>query len=192
MSNTLQIEGTGGGISASLQRLSGKPYRNYAVQGVMLLSADAFGPAIPTQWDQAKRADPDIKTVIMTGAGNDVIQNPGLQTDCMNDGEQCKEFRAKVFAALDKLWSQMADDGVKDIIYVQYAASAGNNMPTNNQSASMPIPACTTGKVRCHSQPTTDLVMDDLAGDGIHPVRAANDRVAKALLDKMKTEGMRR
>src|SRR5262245_31116443 len=32
MSNTLQLEGTGGGLAPSLQRASGQPYPNYGVQ----------------------------------------------------------------------------------------------------------------------------------------------------------------
>ena len=62
----------------------------------------------------------------MTGGGNDIIQNPGLQSDCQTGGEQCKEIRMKMVEALDKLWTQMATDGVKDIVYVRYAASAGS------------------------------------------------------------------
>jgi hypothetical protein len=190
MSNTLQLEGTGGGIAPSLQAASGQPYRNYAVQGVMLLSADTFGPAIPTQWDQAKVINPNIKTVVMTGGGNDVIQNPGLQSDCQMDGDQCKQFRMDLVAALDKLWTQMASDGVQDIIYVRYASQAGMMM----MSSSTPmVPAiCTSGKVRCHSLATDDLVNGELALDNIHPLVTANDRMAKALVDMMKTEGMRR
>jgi len=191
MSNTLQLSGTGGGIAPSLQRESGQPYRNYGVQGVMLLSADLFGPAIPTQWDSAKRVDANIKTVVMTGGGNDVIQNPGLQTDCEMDGEQCREFRMKVVAALDELWTQMASDGVEDIIYVRYAAKSTTMMPMGSPSATVPA-ICTSGLVRCHALDTTDLVNGEIASDGIHPLRSANDRIAKAIVELMETEGMRR
>jgi hypothetical protein len=75
MSNTLQLEGTGGGISPALIKVSGQRYRNYAVQGVMLLSFSTFGPAIPSQWDAAVRANSKIKTVVMTAGGNDIIQS---------------------------------------------------------------------------------------------------------------------
>jgi hypothetical protein len=192
MSNTLALTGTGGGISPSLRRLSGQPYRNYAVQGVMLLSADLFGPAIPTQWDSAKRAGSDIKTVVMTGGGNDVIQNPGLQADCEMNGEQCKQFRMQIVAALDKLWTQMADDGVEDIIYVRYAASAGSGSMMPPMDPPAPPAICTSGKVRCHSLDTTALVNGELAGDGIHPLASANDRIAQALVDMMAAKGIRR
>jgi hypothetical protein len=190
MSNTLQLEGTGGGIAPSLQGASGQPYRNYAVQGVMLLSDDSFGPAIPTQWDQAKFVNPDIKTVVMTGGGNDVIQNPGLQSDCDMDGDQCKEFRKNLIAALDKLWTQMASDGVQDIIYVRYAAKS-TTMMTGSSTPMVPA-ICTSGKVRCHSLDTTDLVNGEIALDNIHPLISANDRMAMALVDMMQAEGMRR
>ena len=193
MSNTLQVEGTGGGIAPSLQRASGQPYPNYGVQGVMLLQADTFGPAIPTQWDTAKRVAKDIKTVVMTGGGNDVIQNPGLESDCQMNGAQCMKFRMDLVAALDKLWTQMATDGVQDIIYVRYSSKAGSGGSAMQMSGQeMPVPVCTTGKVRCHALETTDIVGDELAADNIHPLQSANDRMAKALVDMMTQMGMRR
>lgn len=57
--------------------------KNYGVQGVLLLEdSPIFGKAIPTQWDKAVEENPDIKTVIMTGGGNDVIQETGMAQAC--------------------------------------------------------------------------------------------------------------
>ena len=60
----------------------------------------------------------------------------------------------------------------------------------------MPAPMvpsiCLSGKVRCHSLDTTALVNGEIAGDGIHPLFSANDRMAEAIVDMMEAEGMRR
>jgi hypothetical protein len=183
MSNTLQIEGTGGGIAPALNQVSGQPYTNYDVQGVMLLMADAFGPAIPTQYESAKQFQPGIKTVVMTGGGNDVIQNPTLQASCMMNGPECK------------LWSEMSDDGVQDVIYVRYSKAASSSSSDMADAGPPPAPPqiCLTGPIRCHSVDTTDLVAaTDLAGDGIHPLATANQSIAQRVFDLMTKEGMRR
>ncbi|MEY4582878.1 MAG: hypothetical protein RL701_7581 [Pseudomonadota bacterium] len=193
MSNTLQFEGTGGGIVPYLQRASGQPYRNYAVQGVMLLMADEYGPAIPTQWEAAKRADPDIKTVVMTGGGNDVIQSDSVKASCADGGEECKKTLLMISKALNDLWTRMADSGVQDVIYVRYADAAGNTAESLRGEKGTPWPAiCSSGKLRCYSFDTNELVDGDIAVDGVHPLASANDRMAKAIVKFMETEGIRR
>ena len=195
MSNTLQFEGTGGGIAPSLISLSGQRYPNYGVQGVMLLMADSFGPAIPTQWDDAKRVNKSIQTVVMSGGGNDIIQGSStLQGSCSSGGDECKQKLVAISDALDKLWTQMATDGVKDIVYIRYSDATGSLHESLQGDKGLPPPkVCSSGKVRCHAILTTDLVAkSDLALDGIHPLKAANDRIAKRIIDLMMKEGTRR
>jgi hypothetical protein len=186
MSNTL---GSGDGIEGALRRLTEQPYRNYGVQGVLLLEAGFFGPAIPSQYDDAKRRDPDIKTVIMTGGGNDIIQNPSLEASCASGGDACKAKLAEISAALNTLWTEMAEDGVKDVVLIRYSDDAGNTDPSLRDTT--PPPICTMGKIRCHTVETTAAVMGDLL-DGIHPTRAANDRIAKVVQDLLVAKGIRR
>jgi hypothetical protein len=191
MSNTLQIEGTGGGLAPSLTAVAKKPYRNYAVQGTMMLMADTYGPAIPTQWDQAKAMNPNIKTVVMTGGGNDIIQNPTVQSSCMSGGDACKMLLMQINDALGALWTKMADGNVQDIVYVEYASDVGTVDPSLRGMMKVPD-ICTSGRVRCHSVDSTSAIMKQIAADGIHPLQAANDRLAQVVYDLMTSEGMRR
>jgi hypothetical protein len=193
MSNTLQVEGTGGGIAPALIAVAGVPYRNYAVQGVMMLMADTFGPAIPTQYPAAKAANPDIKTVVMTGGGNDIIQNPTLQSDCQMGGAMCKQTLDQIGQALNTLWTQMAADGVQDIVFINYADNVGSTAQSLRGDGGVPTPSiCFSGKVRCHEVDTTAAVMSQIAADGIHPLQAANQRIATQVYALMTQEGMRR
>jgi hypothetical protein len=187
MSNTL---GTGDAIQGALQRLTMQPYRHYAVQGVMLMSASAFGAAIPSQYQTAKRLDPNIKTVVMTGGGNDIIQNPGVQAACNEGTQECVDLLNRISDTLNELWTEMAADGVQDVVYIRYSKDAGS---TSDKVRGMqkPIDVCTSGKIRCHSIDSTEAVMAELQ-DGIHPTRAANDRLAKVIWDVMEKEGVRR
>lgn len=172
----------GAGIQAGLDR-AGTNYRQYAVTATTLLSGQ-----IPGQYDRAKRADPKISTVIMTGGGNDVMFSGGA----CNTPEKCAEFGAEILAGLNKLWTQMADDGVKDVIYIQYSDSAGST-PTDSRGATKAsAPICTSGRISCHSVPTTDIITRADLADGIHPGRAGNDRIAKRVLELMATRKIRR
>jgi hypothetical protein len=158
---------------------------------VMLLMADTFGPAIPTQYDQAKTINKDIKTIVMTGGGNDIIQNPTIQSACMTGGDACKMLLQQISDALNTLWTKMADDKVLDIVYIQYASDVGTVDPTLRMQMAVPS-ICTTGRVRCHAVDTTMSVMHQIAADGIHPLQAANTRVAKQVYDLMTAQGIRR
>jgi hypothetical protein len=193
MSNTLQVEGTGGGIAPSLIAVAGLPYRNYGVQGVMMLMADTFGPAIPTQYTTAKTINPDIKTVVMTGGGNDIIQNPTLQSACQMGTAACKMVLDQIGQALNTLWTQMATDGVQDVVYINYASNVGTTAQSLRGDGGVPTPSiCMTGKIRCHEVDTTAAVMSQIAADGIHPLQAANQRIAAQVYMLMTQEGMRR
>jgi lysophospholipase L1-like esterase len=195
MSNTLQIEGTGGGISASLIG-AGNKYKNYAVQGVMLLTDSSFGPAIPTQWDAASKANSKIKTVLMTAGGNDIIQNSALSADCMAGGTMCDDELKMIGAELVTLWGKMAAAGVQDIIHIMYANDAtGNTLKKSDDNAKGLAEICSKvmAPARCHLFATDDLIKaSDIAIDGIHPLASANDRVAAALEKLMADQHIRR
>ena len=64
----------GGGIQAGLDR-AGTNYRHYALSGTQLLDG-----VIPRQYDRAKAANADIKTVLMTGGGNDIMFSGACST----------------------------------------------------------------------------------------------------------------
>jgi hypothetical protein len=172
--------GGGGGIQAGLDR-AGTRYRHYALSGTTLLSGQ-----IPGQYTRAKSANPKILTAIMTGGGNDIM----FSGSC-NTAESCEAAVKELVMAWDKLWTQMAEDGVKDVVLIQYSADAGTAPTSTRPKMVDQAPICLSGKLNCHYLATTDLVMGQLV-DGIHPTSAANDRIAKALLTLMEMRKMRR
>jgi lysophospholipase L1-like esterase len=172
--------GGGGGIQAGLDR-AGTNYRHYALSGTTLLSGQ-----IPSQYTQAKAVSADIKTVIMTGGGNDVMFSGGCNT-----AELCEMSVMRIQEGLNTLWTEMADDGVKDVIYIAYSADAGTAPTGTRPKEVKPVPICLTGRILCHNLQTTDLVMMQLV-DGIHPTAAANSRIADALIKMMEERKMRR
>ncbi len=183
------------GIQGGVLKASGQPYRTYAIGGTTLLGGgllDALFSSIPVQYQEATQADPDVKTVIMTAGGNDILQT-GLQEDCQMQGDACGEQVTKVLEGLSKLWAEMASDGVQDLVYILYATPEGTNVDfalpdgdgARKRCANVPAP------LRCHIVETLDIVMGDIP-DGIHPSQVASDRIGKAVVELMSARGMRR
>ena len=176
------------GIQQSLIKASGQRYRTYGRGGTRLLNE-----VIPNQYESAKRANPDIKTVVMTGGGNDIIQVPGLRDDCTAMGQMCAMVVGQILDRLTKLWDEMSADGVQDVLYVQYSNPEGNNVDFAQANGDGVKKRCESVKppLRCHRLETLDIVMGDIP-DGIHPSGPAFDRVGKATFDLMVQQGMRR
>jgi lysophospholipase L1-like esterase len=176
------------GIQQSLLKASGQRYRTYGRGGTRLLD-----DVIPNQYETAKRADPDIKTVVMTGGGNDIIQVPGLRDDCTAMGMRCQMVMQQIADRLTKLWDEMSADGVQDVVYVQYANPEGQNVDFALANGDGVKKRCESVKppMRCHRLETLDIVMGDIP-DGIHPSGAAFDRLGQAVFKLMTDQGMRR
>jgi lysophospholipase L1-like esterase len=172
-----------------------RPYRAEAIGGTTLLGGgviDLISANIPTQYQQAVQADPDVKTVIMTAGGNDILQT-GLQEDCEMQGEACAAQVTKVLDTLSMLWAKMAADGVQDIVYILYATPAGKSVDFLLPSGDGALKRCgaVPAPARCHIVETLAIVMGDIP-DGIHPSQTASDRIGKAVVDLMAARGMRR
>jgi hypothetical protein len=188
---------TSGGIEGALDRLAGPlgvKYRHYGVAGVEMLAGNLLGQPIPTQFDAAVRQNRDIKTVIMTGGGNDVlISGPA---DCRAGGPQCRAKLVRIKDAIVALWEKMAKAGVQDVIYIGYSEGAGNGAAPAEFANAMKngvgeaCLAMTT--IRCHVVESTPIVNRRLAGDGIHPAPVASDDLAKAIVKLMADQGIRR
>ena len=169
------------GIQLSLVRLSGQPYRTYGVPGTQLLNGQ-----IPSQYTSAKRENPDIKTVVMTGGGNDLLLTGSTS------GSAATTQIDKVADGLIELWNQMGKDGVKDIVYIEYSRGGTNEMNVNTGTAKI-RPLCEgLTSTRCHWVDSDLYIMKQLMADGIHPTGDGCNKIAKAVIELMEKEGMRR
>jgi len=188
MANTL---GTGNAITGALRR-AGHPYTNYAVQGTMLLKNNIFGQSVINQARRAV-ATKRFKTIVMTGGGNDIIENATLQRDCARTpiGPDCTKKLKDIGDAMVQLWDAMGDNGIEDVVYVSYANAAGNAAGANIASAERLKVACAEAtKIRCHYVDTNPFVPNKgaLLLDGIHPRRPINDQIAAEVYRVMEAE----
>lgn len=173
------------GIQQSLVKASGQRYRTYGVAGTRLLNGQ-----IPNQYARAKREDPDIKTVVMTGGGNDLLLT-GAGNDCETAGPQCRAQIDKVADRLVEFWAEMARDGVKDVIYVEYSRGGASEASVNYGTSKI-RPLCEAAPVDCHWVDSDAIINRALRGDGIHPTDASYDKLGRAIYQLMQDEGMRR
>lgn len=172
----------GGGIETGLLAASGQRYRTYGVAGTMLLDE-----VIPNQYETAKRQNPDIKTVVMTGGGNDLLLTGMTAGGC---GEGCKSTIDKVTERLVKMWDEMAADGVQDVIYIEYSRG-GSNAPGVTYANEVIPPKCAAAPVRCHFI-DSDKFINMVLIDGVHPTADGCQKLGKAAFDLMVEKGMRR
>jgi lysophospholipase L1-like esterase len=181
----------GTGIEVSLEKASKRDYRNFGVPGTKLLDE-----VIPKQYETAKGQGP-VKTVIMTGGGNDIIQDK--PTDCVDSafGDVCKAQTDKVAARLVKLWDEMSDDGVQDVVIIGYTRKASlllSPLAKSAEYSNMTIPplcAAVKPPLRCHAI-DSDTVFDGATREGIHPTNAGYDKIGAAVWQLMQDEGVRR
>jgi len=174
------------GIQQSLLRLSMQPYRVAGVPGVRLLDE-----VIPRQYTAAKRANPDIKTVVMTGGGNDILLT-GAGADRSTAGPATRGQIDMIADRLVKLWDEMGADGVKDIVYIEYSRGGGSEAAVNYATEKIK-PLCDEFvATRCHWIDADDFLMMMLSLDGIHPTGDGCDKIATGVITLMEKEGMRR
>jgi hypothetical protein len=109
-----------GEVKNELERLSGEQYRAYYVGGSELDASRANN--IPEQYDRAVSANPNIKTVILDGGGNDVQMGAGsaCRGSKTSVSAACKSALQAPLNAADKLFSAMRADGVENIVYLNY------------------------------------------------------------------------
>jgi hypothetical protein len=177
----------GGGIEAGLDRVTGKRYRHSAVAGTTVLSE-----IIPGMYATAKRLNPDIKTVIMTGGGNDVIMDPTMAPQCAAGAPACEDRLRQVAARLGELWNQMSADGVRDVIYINYSEGAGTGTGgVDGEAIYREVILKIPPPMAFHPFATTEIV-DGRLVDGIHPTVQACTDIAQGVYDLMKAKGMRR
>ncbi len=170
------------GIQQSLEKTSGRDYRNYAVPGTLVLNEQ-----IPNQYVAAVTADPDVKTVVMTGGGNDILsrQCPGA----------CEDIVDQISARLAELRTQMGEDGVEDVIIVSYGYPADQSRHASldysrgllAQQCRKDVPA-----PRCHYIDPVEELAGKIRGDGIHPTDEGYDILGQMVWDLMQADGVRR
>jgi len=182
------------GTEISLEKVSGRDYRNYGVAGTQLLDG-----RIPGQFDSAVRENPNIKTVVISAGGNDILL--GMITCTFNWTEACNEQVRRVAAGHKELRERMGSMGVEDVIWVHYGYSTSGTSDEPNPTLKpgldlareMAVTGCTPEMMpRCHFIDPVEELYGEIRGDGIHPTGAGYDILGQMVWDVMQERGIRR
>jgi hypothetical protein len=195
------------GIQQSLNAASGQTYRTYGIPGTCILPGHCLlgGTLIPDQYTQAKAENAEIKTVVMTAGGNDILQDFNVSASCGDESfdaqPACKNRVDEIAVRLQELWAEMSKDGVRDVIIVGYTRKAklflsgASLTKVSEYTASKIPPLCEAvpAPLRCHAL-DADMVVPDLAlrSDNIHPDDASYVKLGQAVFELMEEKGMRR
>jgi lysophospholipase L1-like esterase len=175
------------GIEQSLAKASGRTYRNYGVPGTMVLDG-----AIPGQLDAAIAENPNIKTLIMTGGGNDILLGNIFCT--VQWADSCNDTVYEVADALTALREKMADAGIEDVVILSYDYIPNMVVrPGLDLSVMLSNEMCTPDAMpRCHFLNNLNTVSDKIGGDGIHPTAEGYDILGQRVWDLLQERGLRR
>jgi hypothetical protein len=116
-----------GQIQANLEAWAGETFRNYTQSGAEL-SGGLLAPAVDSQYATAKTTDSNIETIIMDGAGNDILipatlfDPYGCRTHWWrwNVSRSCVSLIEDQYVTAVNLLNQMDADGVDNVIYLGY------------------------------------------------------------------------
>lgn len=177
---------------------AGEFYRNYAFPGTSMGNGQ-----IPSHFDTAVAVDPDIKLVIMTGGGNDVLIG-AMQCEAAGSSTN-PECQSVVQNAMDKaesLFEKSVSVGVSDVIYFFYphipSCLLTGEAPNEILDYAYPMARelCEgaeetyDGAIRCHFIDLRPIFGDDYQHinplDCIHPTASGADLIANEIYQIMK------
>jgi hypothetical protein len=96
----------------------------------------------------------------------------------------------EIARGLTTLWTEMAKDGVQDVVYFGYTRSTRNDQPVNLYNTIM-SKACAEAPLRCYFI-DGDVLIDRKTADGIHPTAEGSRALGAAAYQLMVESGMRR
>ena len=123
-----------GVIEDTLYSYAGETFRNYTKSGAEL-SGGALATAIDQQYADAKNTDSNINTILMDGAGNDILipatlfDPYGCRTQWYrwNISNRCVGLIEDQYVTAVNLLNQMAADGVDDVVLLASRVGGAND-----------------------------------------------------------------
>ena len=168
-------------------RPAARPYRTSARAG----RACSTKPSPASTNRQGRR--PRHQDGVMTGGGNDILQDPAILLDCFNVGTACKQQIDKVGVRFKSQLEEAAADGVQDVVIVMYGRGTALGAGPVDYVWQTVKPLCDNAPVNCIMvNPDKVAGMTMAMRDGIHPTDAGFDQLGNYVYELMQREGMRR
>lgn len=182
-------------LQGNLEEYAGQTFRKYTLSGAQLYNSGIGIAPVVDQYAQAKSDNPDIKTIVMDGGGNDILIPVVAQFDpyrCKTRWYQfgqlsskCQEFIDDLYVDGVNLLNDMDNDGVENIIYLGYyytknallsLKSLKQAVDYGNETLAR---ACEYSTVDCtFVDPRSSINNNDIIIDGIHPSSSGSKKLA--------------
>lgn len=182
-----------GVIEDTLYSYAGETFRNYTKSGAEL-SGGALATAIDQQYADAKNTDSNINTILMDGAGNDILipatlfDPYGCRTQWYrwNISNRCVGLIEDQYVTAVNLLNQMAADGVDDVVWLgYYELPRGNSNLTqalNYGDAYLEYACEVASNVDCQFvDPRGTVPASQVESDNIHPTPAGSVNLANQI-----------
>lgn len=188
-------------IQQNLEASAGQTFRKYTKSGAELNGG--LIQSVYSQYAEAKSDNPNIETVVMDGAGNDILipvltlfDPYNCKVDWWEFGKlssSCKNLINDLYVEAVTLLNQMDADGVDNVIYLGYYHT--KDMPVNNLSAlkqavdygdNKLAQACSYSTANCQFiDPRGKISNSDIKADGIHPTTSGSRKLADMIWPKL-------
>lgn len=185
-----------GKIQDNLHSWAGQTFRRYALSGSMVSH-------IADQYDDAKADDPNINTIFMDAAGNDILIPATLfdpyncKVDWWESGlsSSCKALIDDCYVDVVDLLNQMGRDGVDNIIFLGYyhlknglIGTTKLNPAVDYGDAKLALAvqnATAAPNYRVFIDPRPTIVSSDIIYDGVHPSDSGSYKLATLIWAKL-------
>jgi len=182
-----------GELQDFLEGYAGETFRRYTISGAEI-TGGIYATDIATQFENAKRDNPNIDTVVMDGAGNDILipatlfDPYGCRTHWWrwNISRSCVNLIEDQYVSAVNLMNQMNGDGVQDIVWLGYyelpRSNANLTQALNYGDAYLAYACEVSTTADCaFVDPRGTIPASQVESDDIHPTPAGSVNLANQI-----------
>jgi len=183
-----------GKLQDILEGYAGETFRQYTISGAEV-TGGIFATDIATQFQIAKNDNPNIETVVMDAAGNDILIPIIALFDinnCKTEWYQwwglsssCKNLIDDLYVDVVELLNEMDDSGVENVIFVGYYHTKNALFWLDDVEEAVDYgdmrlaQACANSRANCTFVDPRAVINDsDIIIDGIHPTTSGSQKLA--------------
>ena len=186
-----------GELQDNLEAKAGETFRRYTLSGAQLVE-DFVTTSIKGQYETAKSHDANIKTVLMDGAGNDILI-PAIAGDVLHNcktqwyqfghlSSRCKNQINDLYVDAVNFLNEMDNDGVENVVYLGYYYTKNGLFLLDSMEEAIDYgdlklsQACANSTANCTFVDPRAVINDsDIIIDGIHPSASGSEKLANLM-----------
>ena len=190
-----------GELQDFLEGYAGETFRRYTISGAEI-TGGLFATDIATQFENAKSDNPNIDTVVMDGAGNDILIPIITLFDwynCKTEWYQwwglsssCKNLIDDLYVEVTNTLNSIDASGVDNVIYLGYYHTKDALLWLDAVEEAVDYgdmrlaQACANSTANCTFVDPRPVINDsDIILDGIHPTTSGSRKMANLIWPKL-------